>query len=80
MVGKIVSWRMGSGGSVGAIYERNGPVSLFTTTLPLNMANRKEGFILKEGDIHGHKILARWRMVILVAMLVQRIPHKKHMS
>ena len=51
-------------------------VRLYNPTLPLKMANRKEGFILKECDIHGHEILSKGRMITLVALLVQRIPHK----
>ena len=49
--------------SRGYRHERNGPVSLFTTTLSLKMANRKEG------DVHGHRLLLKRRMVL-------RIPHK----
>ena len=56
--------------------EGNGPVSLFTPVLSLKITNRKEGFILKEGDIHRHEILLSRRMVTLIAPLVQWIHHE----
>lgn len=65
MVGRMVLWRMGSRGLVGAKRMKGMGQLASSLTLPLKRIHQKEGFVLKEGDIRGHEILSR-RMVKLI--------------